>query len=59
MNACKINIQLFGERCPPFYGESVEFYEKEKAKALKKIAKQEEIIAVCDEEIAKLNAKNN
>ena len=45
--------------CKPFYGESVEFYEKEKAKALKKIAKQEEIIAVCDEEIAKLNAKNN
>ena len=44
---------------PPFYGESVEFYEKKKAKALKEITKQKEIIAVCDEEIAKLNDKKN
>ena len=45
--------------CKPLYGESVEFYEKKKAKALKEIAKQEDIIAVCEEEIAKLNEKKN
>lgn len=45
--------------CKPFYGDSVEFYEKKKAKALKEIAKQQEIVDVCNEEIAKLNEKKN
>ena len=48
-----------GKHYPPFYGESVEFYEKEKAKALKKISKQEEIIVACDAEIAKINVKKD
>ena len=38
----------------PLYGKS-EFYAKKKAKAEKKIAKQNEIIKACDEEIAKCN----
>lgn len=38
----------------PLYGKS-EFYAKKKAKAEKKIAKQNEIIKACDEEIAKGN----
>lgn len=48
----KINIQLFGPGCPPLYGKS-KFYEKKRAKALKKIAKLENIVELCDEIIAK------
>lgn len=37
---------------PPVYGKS-NFYEKKKSKLLKKIAKLEEKVKVCDEKIAK------
>ena len=39
-----------GHICPPLYGKS-KFYEKKKAKALKKIAKLQEVVKVCDEKI--------
>jgi hypothetical protein len=39
-----------GVMAPPLYGKS-KFYEKKKAKALKKIAKLEAIIAECDKHI--------
>lgn len=42
-----------GRYCPPFYGKS-KFYSKKKARAEKKIAKQQAIIKVCDEELAKI-----
>lgn len=38
----------------PLYNKSVKFYEDKKAKALKKIAENEEIVKICDEEIKKL-----
>lgn len=38
--------------CPPVYGKS-KFYAKKKARAEKKIAKLQEIIKVCNEELAK------
>lgn len=38
---------------PPLYGKSKSFYEKKKAKALKIIEEQKQIIEVCDKEIAK------
>lgn len=47
----KMDIQLFGEMCPPWYGKSVEFYVKQKAKYLKKIEKLQELIAECDKAI--------
>lgn len=36
-----------GEMFPPLYGKS-KFYAKKKEKALKKIAKQELIVEICD-----------
>lgn len=39
---------------PPLYGKS-NFYAKKKARAERKIAKLQEIIRVCDEELAKEN----
>ena len=60
------HIELFnrgvGETTDVVQKEMYNFFdknEKKKAKALKEIAKQEEIVAVCDEEIAKLNDKKN
>ena len=47
-----INIQLFGDAFPPVYGTS-NFYEKKKAKLLKKKEKIEAEIKVCDEKINK------
>ena len=41
-----------GLACPPFYGKS-KFYAKKRAKLLKKIAKLQEKVKVCDKEIAK------
>lgn len=41
-----------GQICPPLYGKS-KFYAKKKARAEKKIEKLQEIIKVCDEELAK------
>ena len=41
-----------GLMCPPFYGKS-KFYAKKKAKAEKKIAKLQEVVKICDEELAK------
>lgn len=41
-----------GIMCPPVYGKS-KFYAKKKAKALKKIEKLQEIVRICDEELAK------
>lgn len=41
-----------GLACPPLYGKS-KFYEKKKAKLLKKIAKLEEKVKICDNEISK------
>ena len=41
-----------GWTCPPFYGKS-KFYAKKKEKALKKIAKLQEVVDICDKEIAK------
>ena len=52
-----MNIQLFGEACPPWYGKS-KFYEKKKAKALKKIEKLNNVIAECDKELAKNEKKD-
>ena len=46
----KINIQLFGEDCPPFYGKT-KYYAKKKAKALKKIEKYNAIVAECDKNL--------
>ena len=43
-----------GRWLPPLYGQSVEFYEKKKAKAVEEIAKQQAIIDACNEEIAKI-----
>lgn len=37
---------------PPFYGKS-KFYAKKKEKLLKKIAKLEEKVKICDKEISK------
>ena len=37
----------------PIFGKSKEFYKKKKAKAIKIKAKQEAIIAACDEELNK------
>lgn len=42
-----------GWELPPFYGKS-KFYAKKKGKALKKIAKYQEIVLMCDKELAKL-----
>ena len=44
--------KTMGQICPPLYGKS-KFYAKKKARAEKKIAKLQEIIKVCDEELAK------
>ena len=41
-----------GVAFPPFYGTS-KFYENKKAKALKKIASLEAIVAECDKQLAK------
>lgn len=41
-----------GLGCPPLYGKS-KFYSKKREKLLKKIAKLEKKVKVCDEEIAK------
>lgn len=41
-----------GQAFPPFYGKS-KFYEKKREKALKKIAKLNEIVRVCDEKLNK------
>lgn len=41
-----------GLMCPPVYGKS-KFYEKEKQRLLKKIAKLEEKVKICDKEISK------
>ena len=46
----KYNIQLFGPAAPPLYGNS-KFYEKKKAKALKKIAELEAVVAECDKHL--------
>lgn len=41
-----------GWQYPPFYGnKKSSFYEKKKEKALKKIAKQQAIVAECDKHI--------
>jgi hypothetical protein len=40
-----------GQAFPPFYGKS-KFYAKKKAKALKKIAKLQAIVAECDKVLA-------
>lgn len=53
-----INIQLHGPDFPPYFGES-DFYEKKKAKAIKTIIEQVEIIKECDAEIAKANENKN
>lgn len=45
-----MNIQLFGQACPPFFGKT-KFYAKKKAKALKKIEKLNAIIAECDKNL--------
>lgn len=45
-----INIQLFGEGCPPLYGKS-KFYVNKKEKALKKIAKLQLIVEECDKHL--------
>lgn len=47
-----MNIQLFGQACPPYYGKS-KFYAKKKEKTLKKIAKLQLVVDECDKEIAK------
>ena len=36
--------------CPPLYGKS-KFYAKKKEKALKKIAKFQEVVKICDEKL--------
>ena len=41
-----------GLALPPLYGKS-KFYAKKKAKALAKIAKLQEVVKVCDKELAK------
>ena len=41
-----------GQSLPPFYGKS-KFYANKKAKALKKIAKLQEVVKECDKELAK------
>lgn len=43
-----------GHELPPFYGKS-KFYEKKKARALKKIAKLQNVVKVCDEKIKEQN----
>lgn len=43
--------KVMGQMCPPFYGNS-KFYKKKKEKALKKIAKLNEVVKVCDEKIS-------
>lgn len=52
-----MNIQLFGEALPPLYGKS-KFYEKKKARALKKIEKLNNVVAECDKELAKNEKKD-
>ena len=39
-----------GHICPPLYGKS-KFYAKKKAKAMKKIAKLQNVVKVCDEKL--------
>lgn len=41
-----------GLGCPPLYGKS-KFYAKKREKLLKKIAKLEEKVKICDKEISK------
>ena len=41
-----------GIALPPLYGKS-KFYANKKAKALKKIAKLQEVVKECDKELAK------
>lgn len=43
-----------GLMAPPLYGKS-KFYEKKKQRILKKIAKLEEKVKICDKEISKEN----
>lgn len=45
-----------GVMCPPLYGKS-KFYEKKRAKALKKIAKLQAIVDECDKQIAENEEK--
>ena len=55
----KMNIQLFGEDFPPFYGKSLKgkFYAWKKKRAEKRIAKAEKTIKVCDEVLKSLEIK--
>lgn len=41
-----------GLACPPVYGKS-KFYSKKRERLLKKIAKLEEKVKICDKEISK------
>lgn len=43
-----------GHEFPPLYGKS-KFYAKKKARALKKIAKLQNVVKVCDEKIKEQN----
>lgn len=49
-NYKKKENKVMGQMAPPFYGNS-KFYEKKKEKALKKIAKLNEVVRVCDEKL--------
>lgn len=49
-----IKLQLFGLDFPPYFGKS-KFYANKKEKALKKIAKLQEVVKVCDEYLSKEN----
>lgn len=51
-NYKKKESKIMGQAFPPFYGKS-KFYEKKREKALKKIAKLNEIVRVCDEKLNK------
>ena len=42
--------KVMGQMCPPYYGNS-KFYEKKREKSLKKIAKLNEVVRVCDEKL--------
>lgn len=54
----KIKIQLFGQDCPPFFGKS-KFYEKKKAKSLKKIEKHQAIISIHEAIVAECDKHLN
>lgn len=50
-NYRKKESKIMGQALPPFYGNS-KFYEKKREKALKKIAKLNEVVRVCDEKLS-------